>query len=227
MFLTRKTSHRCWQTPLHDERYSICRLRESTENAEEVKRTSLGILGHTAIFDPKQERCYCHIGGSSPTNEHDRFFMAPKLRAKSQAIAANASDGEVFRLRAVSSQIGWLETWIADAAAGAVSNIELLVSTGAPEQSVAIDDQLKVFESYERGLMATVGDAGCVHMRPEVLKPAPTLMAELPTAKVWRNRPDLFKQLSCSLGSLIVWLPQRSLTHPRSRQQTVDVPLSL
>jgi hypothetical protein len=137
-------------------------------------RASLGILGHTAIFHPKQERRCCHIGGSSPTNGHDRFFMAPKLRAKSQAIAANASDGEVFRVRAVSSQIGWLETSMADAAAGAVSKIELLLSTGAPEQSVAIDDQLKVFESYERGLMATweTPDA-FIASRGSQLKPVP------------------------------------------------------
>jgi hypothetical protein len=145
-----------------------------------------GFPGHPRTypdFHPKQERHYCHIGGSSPTNEHDRFLVAPKMRAKSQAIAANTSDGEVFRLRAVSSQIGWLKTSIADATAGAVSNIELLLSTRAPEQSVAIDNQLKVFESYERGLMAT-RETPDVHMRPEVhnLSQSPTLMA-LPTAK--------------------------------------------
>ncbi len=88
-------------------------------------------------------------------DEHDRLLMAPKLRAKSQAISANASDEEVFRVRAVSSQIGWLETSMADAAAQAVSNVELLLSAGASEGSVAIDHQLKVFESYECGLLAT------------------------------------------------------------------------
>jgi len=86
---------------------------------------------------------------------HDRALMAPKLRAKAQAISANASDQEVFRVRAVSSQIGWLETSMADAAAQAVSNVELLLSAGASEGSVAIDHQLKIFESYERGLLAT------------------------------------------------------------------------
>jgi hypothetical protein len=86
---------------------------------------------------------------------HDRLLMASKLRAKSQAISANASDEEVFRVRAVSSQIGWLETSMADAAAQAVSNVELLLSTGESEGSVATDHQLKVFESYECGLLAT------------------------------------------------------------------------
>ncbi|HTE86853.1 MAG TPA: hypothetical protein VK821_19235, partial [Dehalococcoidia bacterium] len=88
-------------------------------------------------------------------DEHDRLLMAPKLRAKSQAISANLPDEEAFRVRAVSSQIGWLETSMADAAAQAVSNVELLLSMGASEGSVAIDHQLKIFESYERGLLAT------------------------------------------------------------------------
>jgi hypothetical protein len=88
-------------------------------------------------------------------DEQDRLLMAPKLRAKSQAMSAGTSDGGVFRVRAVSSQIGWLETSMADAAAESVSNVELLLSTGAPEGLVAIDHQLKVFESYERGLLAT------------------------------------------------------------------------
>jgi hypothetical protein len=48
-----------------------------------------------------------------------------------------------------------LETSLADAAAEAVSNVEMLLSTGASEASVAIDHQLKVFESCERGLLAT------------------------------------------------------------------------
>ena len=87
--------------------------------------------------------------------EHDRILMAPKLRAKSQAISASLSDEEVFRVRAISSQVGWLETSMADAAAQAVSNIELLLSAGASEGSMVIDHQLKVFELYEFGLLAT------------------------------------------------------------------------
>jgi len=88
-------------------------------------------------------------------DEHDRLLMSPKLRAKSVAMSANGSEGEVFRVRAVSSQIGWLETSMADAAAEAVSNVELLLSTGGSEDSVAIDNQLRIFESYEFGLLAS------------------------------------------------------------------------
>jgi hypothetical protein len=86
---------------------------------------------------------------------HDRILMAPRLRVKSEARSASLSDEEVFHVRAVSSQIGWLETSMADAAAQAVSDVELLLRSGASEGSVAIDHQLKVFESYECGLVAT------------------------------------------------------------------------
>jgi hypothetical protein len=88
-------------------------------------------------------------------DEHDRILMAPKLLAKAQAISENGSDGEVFRVRAVSSQIGWLETSMADAAGQAVSDVELLLTSGGPESSVAIDNQLWIFESFECGLLAT------------------------------------------------------------------------
>jgi hypothetical protein len=88
-------------------------------------------------------------------DEHDRLLMAPKLRAKSRAVSANLSDEGVFRVRAVLSQIGWLETSMADIAAEAISNVELLLRAGASEASVAIDHQLRVFESHERGLLAT------------------------------------------------------------------------
>ena len=88
-------------------------------------------------------------------DETDRILMAPKLRAKSQAMLANGSDNCIFRVRAVSSQIGWLETSMADAAGQAVSDVEQLLSWGASESSVAMDNQLRIFESYERGLLAT------------------------------------------------------------------------
>ena len=88
-------------------------------------------------------------------DECDRTLMAPKLLAKSQARSANLSDEAAFRVRAVSSQIGWLETSMADVAAQTIANVELLLSTGASEGAMAIDHQLKVFESYEHGLLAT------------------------------------------------------------------------
>jgi hypothetical protein len=58
-------------------------------------------------------------------------------------------------VRAVSTQIGWLETSMADAAAQAISDVELLLSAGASKGDVAIDHQLRMFESCEHGLLAT------------------------------------------------------------------------
>jgi hypothetical protein len=87
--------------------------------------------------------------------EYDRMLMAPKLLAKSRAMSANRSDEEIFKIRAVSAQIGWLETSMAEAAAHAISNVELLLGSGASEASVAIDNQLRIFESQELGLLVT------------------------------------------------------------------------
>jgi len=92
--------------------------------------------------------------------------MAPKLLAKSQAIAANVSDEELFRVRAISAQIGWIETSMADVGAEAIANVEQLLSSGASEGSVAIDHQLMVFETHAHGLLAT-------WETPEVLVCAP------------------------------------------------------
>jgi hypothetical protein len=95
-------------------------------------------------------------------DEQDRLLMAPKLRAKSEAMSASTSDGDVFRVRAVSSQIGWLETSLADAAAEAVCNVELLLTAGVPAASMVIDHQLRVFESHECGLLATWETSGAL-----------------------------------------------------------------
>jgi hypothetical protein len=101
--------------------------------------------------------------------DHDAALMAPKLLAKSRAMSANEAAKEIFHVRAVSSQIGWLETSMADAAAQAVSNVELLLSSGTPESSAAIDNQVRIFEVCELGLLATweTPDALiCVACRP-------------------------------------------------------------
>jgi hypothetical protein len=81
--------------------------------------------------------------------------MAPKLLAKSKAMAGNASAEAVFEVRAISAQIGWLETCIPVAAARAVANVELLLSSGFSEHDEPVHHQLRVFEAYELGLLAT------------------------------------------------------------------------
>ncbi|MGY3413296.1 hypothetical protein ACVWZV_009462 [Bradyrhizobium sp. GM5.1] len=68
-------------------------------------------------------------------------LMAPNLRAKSQAISANLSDEEVFRVRAVSSEVGWFELRWPTPRPQSVSNVELLLSAGASEGPVAIGER--------------------------------------------------------------------------------------
>jgi hypothetical protein len=98
--------------------------------------------------------------------DHDRALMAPKLLAKSRAMAGNASAEAVFEVRAISAQIGWLETSMPVAAAEAVANIERLLSTGFSEHDEPVHHQLRVVEAYELGLL--VGDAHCRHLRAPI-----------------------------------------------------------
>jgi hypothetical protein len=94
--------------------------------------------------------------------EHDRALMAPKLLSKSRAIAGNMSAEAVFEIRAVAAHIGWLETCITVVAAQAVTNIELFLSSGFSESDEVIHHQLRMFEAYELGLLATWETPGVV-----------------------------------------------------------------
>jgi len=93
------------------------------------------------------------IAGLVRSADHDRLLMAPKLLAKAQVMAENASAETIFKVRAVAAQIGWLETCVPVVAAQAVIDVELILSSGAPAES--IHHQLNVFEAYELGLLAT------------------------------------------------------------------------
>ena len=93
------------------------------------------------------------IGDIVRASDHDRLLMAPKLLSKARVMAENPSAEAVFKVRAVAAQIGWLETSLPLAAAQAVTDVELFLSSGAPEES--IHHQLNVFEAYELGLLAT------------------------------------------------------------------------
>jgi hypothetical protein len=86
---------------------------------------------------------------------HDQALMAPKLISKSKAMAGNASAETVFEVRAVAAQIGWLETCMPVAAAQAVADVELFMSSGVSEHDESVSHQLRVFDAYELGLLAT------------------------------------------------------------------------
>jgi hypothetical protein len=88
-------------------------------------------------------------------DEHDLALMAPKLAAKRRATEAQHPRQAIFKVRAVAAHIGWLETSLAAAAAESICAIEDLLSIGRAESSQAIYHQLRVFEAYENGLLAT------------------------------------------------------------------------
>jgi hypothetical protein len=67
------------------------------------------------------------------------------LAVEARAEAASMSPEGSFPSRAISAQIGWLETSLASIAAEAVGNIDLLLRSGADEQSEHIYHQLKSF----------------------------------------------------------------------------------
>jgi hypothetical protein len=95
------------------------------------------------------------IAGIVGAEDHDRVLMAPKLLSKSRAMAGNASAEAVFEVRAIAAQIGWLETCMPIAAAQAIANVELFLSSGVSERDESVSHQLRVFEAYELGLLAT------------------------------------------------------------------------
>jgi len=107
------------------------------------------------------------IAGLVRPAEHDSALTAPKLLSKARVMAENASVEAIFKVRAVAAQIGWLETCLPVAVAQAVTDIELLLSSGAPKES--IHHQLEVFEAYELGLIATWETPGVVLCVPRTL----------------------------------------------------------
>jgi hypothetical protein len=99
-------------------------------------------------------------------DDHDRILMAPKLRAISEARRAGASPTELRRMRAACFEIGWLETSLPAVATESICAIEAVLASGAWPGSDAVRDQVRVFEAYELGLLATwetPAELVCVH----------------------------------------------------------------
>ena len=112
-----------------------------------------------AVFDEDVlERSFdlrCLAAEVLRVDDWDRALMAPKLSAKSDAVAAGASADAIFEARAVAAQIGWLETSLPAAAVEALCNVEMLLCSGFSERSMPIYHQLLVFQAWEHGLLAT------------------------------------------------------------------------
>ncbi len=87
--------------------------------------------------------------------EHDRALMAPKLAAKSAAMTGSMSANDIFEVRAIAAQIGWLETSLPVAACNAVDEIDFLLTSGMSEDDELVRHHLRAFRAYELGLLAT------------------------------------------------------------------------
>ena len=98
---------------------------------------------------------YLHATWVLSVEEHGRALLAPKLSYKEQAIASWSLPEQVLEARTIAAEIGWIETSLPGAAAGAIRAVEDLLSAGRAENSMEICHQLVVFEAFEHGLLAS------------------------------------------------------------------------
>jgi hypothetical protein len=98
---------------------------------------------------------YLHATQVLRVEEHSRALMAPKLSYTGQAIALQSRPEAFLEARTIAAEIGWIETSLPGAAAGAIRAVEDLLSAGYAEDSMEIYHQLRTFEAFERGLLAT------------------------------------------------------------------------
>jgi hypothetical protein len=112
----------------------------------------------SAASEDAEERSvglYLHATQVLRVEELGRALLAPKLAHKAQAIASNSGPELIPEARATCAEIGWIETSLPCAAAGAIRAVEDLLSAGHAENSMEICHQLMVFEAFEHGLLAT------------------------------------------------------------------------
>jgi hypothetical protein len=105
--------------------------------------------------EERSVKLYLYATGVLRVEDHGRSLLAPKLSHKVQAIASQPFPDQVLEVRAIAAEIGWIETSLPGAAAGAIRAVEDLVSAGHAEGSMEIRHQLMVFEAFEHGLLAT------------------------------------------------------------------------
>lgn len=98
---------------------------------------------------------YMHATQVLRVEEPGLALMVAKLNFKAEAVAVPSCRKAVFEARAIAAEIGWIETSLPGAAAAAIRAVEDLLSAGHAEGSMAIHNQLMVFEAFELGLLAT------------------------------------------------------------------------
>ena len=75
---------------------------------------------------------------------------------------------QVLEARALAAEIGWIETSLPGAAAGAIRAVEDLLSAGRAENSMEICHQLSGVRGVRARPARLVGDAGRIGVRSKV-----------------------------------------------------------
>jgi hypothetical protein len=105
--------------------------------------------------DERSVELYLHATRVLNVEEHGRALLAPKLAYKERVISSYSDPKRVLEARSAAAEIGWVETSLPGAAAGAIRAAEDLLSAGYAAGSMEICHQLLVFEAFEHGLLAT------------------------------------------------------------------------
>ena len=113
------------------------------------------ILAEDGDAEECSTKLYLHATQVLRVEEHGRTLLAPKLSYKAQVIASQSFPDQVHEARSAAAEIGWIETSLPGAAAGAIRAVEDLLSAGHAESSMEICHQLMVFGAFEHGLLAT------------------------------------------------------------------------
>jgi hypothetical protein len=95
--------------------------------------------------------------------------MAPKLSFKAQAVASQSLPEQLLEDRAIAADIGWIETSLPGAAAGAIRAVEDPFSAGHAEDSMAICNQVEGVRGVRARPSRHMGDAGGVGLRARSL----------------------------------------------------------
>jgi hypothetical protein len=98
---------------------------------------------------------YWHATQVLDVEGHGRELLAPKLASRGRAMSSQSDPESIFETRAVAAEIGWIETCLPAVAARAIRAVEDLLSDGHAEGSESIYHQLRAFEAFEYGLLAT------------------------------------------------------------------------
>jgi hypothetical protein len=155
-------------------------MANPTDAFDHLRRLNSSELGTSlaALWRVRRSRLPCNEGAFERSfrvrqlaseilrpDDHDRILMAPKLSAISETRRAGVSPAELQKVRAACFEIGWLETSLPAVATESICAIEALLASGEPN-SDAVRDQVRVFEAYELGLLATwetPAELVCVH----------------------------------------------------------------